>query len=75
MVGYFAIKAGLEGDRVRNFGDALAVVRDDHQSLFKLIAGGLILFGLVSLMMARYRRIADEDVVARIKAEVPHHGR
>lgn len=72
MVGYFAVQAGLDGDRVRNFGDALAVVRDDHQDLFKLIAGGLILFGLVSLMMARYRRIADEDVVARLKSKVPH---
>jgi len=72
MVGYFAITAGLDGERVRNFGDALAVVRDDHETLFKLIAGGLILFGLVSLIMARYRRIADEDVVARLKSNVPH---
>ena len=72
MVGYFAIKAGLDGERVRNFGDALAVVRDDYATLFKLIAGGLILFGLVSFMMARYRRIEDEDVVARLKSKVPH---
>lgn len=72
MVGYFAIKAGLDGERVRNFGDALAVVQDDYATLFKLIAGGLILFGLVSLMMARFRRIDDEDVVARLKSKVPH---
>ena len=72
IVGYFAIKAGLDGERVRHFGDALAVVRDGHSTLFKLIAGGLILFGLVSLMMARYRRIDDEDVVARLKSKVPH---
>ncbi len=75
IVGYFAIKAGLDGERVRNFGDALASLREGQETLFKLIAAGLILFGLVSLMMARYRRIEDEDVVARIKAEVPHHGR
>ena len=75
MVGYFAVKAGLDGERVRNFGDALAVVREDHATLFKLIAGGLILFGLVSLMMARYRRIADDDVVARLKSKVPHRTR
>lgn len=75
VVGYFALKAGLDGERVRNFGDALAVVREDHQGLFKLIAAGLMLFGLVSLMMARYRRIADDDVVARLKSKVPHsHG-
>lgn len=75
MVGYFAVKAGLDGDRVRNFGDALAMVRNDQETLFKLIAGGLMLFGLVSLVMARYRRIADEDVIDRLKDKVPgsHH--
>ena len=72
MVGYFAVKAGLDDERIRNFGDALAVVREDYATLFKLIAGGLILFGLVSLVMARYRRVADEDVVARLKSNVPH---
>ena len=72
MVGYFAVKAGLDGERVRTFGDALAMVHDDHATLFKLIAGGLVLFGLVSLVMARYRRIADEDVVARLNSSLPH---
>ena len=72
IVGYFAIKAGLDGERVRNFGDALATVRDNYETLFKIIAAGLILFGLVSLMMARFRRIENEDVVARLKLEVPH---
>ena len=43
-----------------------------HQGLFKLIAAGLMLFGLVSLVMARFRRIADDDVVARVKSGVPH---
>ena len=75
IVGYFAIQAGLDGERVRNFGDAFASVREGHETLFKLIAAGLILFGFVSLMMARYRRIADEDVVARLKSNVPHPGR
>ena len=72
IVGYFAVKAGIDGDRVRNFGDALAVVRDSHQALFKLIAAGLMLFGLVSLMMARYGRINDDDVVERVKAGAAH---
>ena len=71
MVGYFAVQAGLDGERVRNFGDALAVVRDDYETIFKLIAGGLILFGIVSLVMARYRRISDDDVVARLKSNAP----
>jgi len=73
MVGYFLVKAGLDGDRMRGFGDALALVRNDHETLFKLIAGGLVLFGLVSFVMARYRRIADEDVVARLRGQLPGH--
>jgi TRAP-type C4-dicarboxylate transport system permease small subunit len=72
ITGYFAIQAGLDGERVRTSGDALALVRSIYPLAFKLIAGGLILFGLVSLLMARYRRIADEDVVARLKSNVPH---
>jgi lipoprotein signal peptidase len=70
VVGYYAVHAGLDGTRVRNFGDAFAMIHASHPLAFKLIAGGLILFGLVSLMMARFRRIADDDVVARLKANV-----
>lgn len=69
IVGYFAVQAGIDGDRVRNFGDALAMVREDYGTLFKLIAGGLVLFGIVSLLMARYRRVADDDVVDRVRSE------
>ena len=72
MVGYFIVQAGLHGERLRSFGDALAMLRDGQDTLFKLIAGGLILFGLVSLVMAKYRRVADDDVVERVKANVPH---
>lgn len=71
IVGYFFVQAGLDGERVRSSGDALALIRNEHLTLFKLIAGGLVLFGLVSLVMARYRRIADDDVLARLKANVP----
>jgi len=71
ITGYFTIKAGLDDERLRNFGDALALVRTEYPAAFKVIAVGLILFGLVSLMMARYRRIADDDVVARLKSKVP----
>ena len=72
IVGYFAVQAGIDGERVRNFGDALAIVREDHATLFRLIAGGLVLFGVGSLLMARYRRVADDDVVERVKSSVPH---
>jgi len=70
MVGYFVVQAGLDGERLRSFGDALALLREDHATLFKLIAGGLLLFGLVSFVMARYRRVADDNVVARLRAKV-----
>ncbi len=63
MVGWFLLRAGLDGDRVRNFGDALALLRNQHSWLFLAVAAGLMAFGLTSLMMARYRRIEDRDVV------------
>jgi hypothetical protein len=34
--------------------------------LYMLVAFGLLLFGLFSLVMARYRRICDEDVLRRL---------
>lgn len=71
MVGWFTLKAGMDGTRLRNFGDALQLVNQDHPTLFKLVAIGLMLFGIVSLVMARYRRIADDDVVARLSANMP----
>lgn len=63
IVGWFLLKAGLDGERVRNFGDALALLRNQHDWLFQVVAVGLMAFGLTSLMMARYRRIEDRDVV------------
>ena len=41
-------------------------------SVTDTIGAGLILFGLVSLVMAKYRRVADDDVVDRVKDHVPH---
>lgn len=71
IVGWFVIQAGLDGERLRSFGDALALVQDSNPLIFKAVAAGLVLFGLVSLLMARYRRIADDDVVARLSAMKP----
>jgi len=63
VIGWFLLRAGLAGDRVRNFGDALALLRAEYSWLFLVVAAGLIAFGVTSLMMARYRRIEDRDVV------------
>ena len=63
IVGWFLLRAGLAGERVRNFGDALALLRAEYSWLFLAVAGGLMAFGITSLMMARYRRIEDRDVV------------
>ncbi len=70
MVGWFVIQAGINGERLRGFGDVLALIRDSNPLIFKLIAAGLILFAITSFVMARYRRIANEDVVARLSGAV-----
>jgi hypothetical protein len=72
IVGWFALRSGLGGERLRGFGDALALVRDDHPLLFKLIAVGLLLFGAVSVLMARYRHVKDADVGSLARAATSH---
>ena len=67
LVGWFLLRAALDGTRVRNFGDVLALLRNQHGWLFMAVAAGLMAFGLMSLMMARYRRIEDRDVVDDIE--------
>lgn len=67
LVGWSVLKAGAAGERVRDFGDALALLRSDSGLIFQMVALGLILFGIASLMMARYLAVRDEDVVDRLK--------
>lgn len=70
IVGWFVLQAGIDGERLRSFGDALALVRDANPLLFKGVAAGLVLFAITSLIMARYRQIADDDVVARLSGSL-----
>lgn len=70
IVGWFVLQAGIDGERLRSFGDALALVRDANPLLFKGVAAGLVLFAITSLIMARYRQIADDDVVARLSGSM-----
>ncbi len=67
MIGWFLLQAALSGARVRDSGDALALLRADHSWLFLAVAAGMVAFGFTSLMMARYRRIEDRDVVDDIE--------
>lgn len=67
MVGWFLLRAALAGTRVHDFGDAMAVLRASSDYLFVIVAAGLMAFGLVSLLMAYYRRIEDRDVVDDIE--------
>jgi hypothetical protein len=70
IVGWFIVRAGLDGERLRSFGDALAIIRNAQPLLFQLVAVGLILFGIASLAVARYRVIRDEDVIARLSQTI-----
>ena len=67
IMAYFAWQAAraARASEAGDMGDALASLPDGLQWL---VAGGLILFGLFSLVEARFRRITDPHVLARLKA-------
>lgn len=61
VIGWSLIKAGWfsEGaDEVRTLGDALADLAG-NTVVFQLVAAGLLVFGVFSLILARYRIIPD----------------
>ncbi len=39
------------------------MLRNENGWLFQLVAAGLVAFGITSLVMARYRRIEDRDMM------------
>lgn len=67
LIGWFLVRAGLGDTPVRGMGGAIDALAG-HPLLIGLVAAGLILFGVFSLSLARYRRIDDETVIARLKA-------
>lgn len=69
VVGWRLWRAGSAGAAAAagGTGDALATMPATLQAL---VAGGLVLFGIFSLVQAVYRRIADPDVVERLKARM-----
>lgn len=62
------LQVALGGGSAREagIGGALNALRETGW-LYMLVAIGLILFGIFSLVMARYRRIRDENVIRRLK--------
>jgi hypothetical protein len=69
VIGASLIRAGWFGSagEVKGIGDALASLTE-NKGLYLLVAAGLFLFGVHSFVEARWRRIRDEDVVARLKS-------
>jgi len=69
VIGYSLVRAGWFGTagEVKGLGDALSALTE-HAALYTLVAAGLFLFGVHSLVEARWRRIRDEDVVTRLRA-------
>jgi hypothetical protein len=69
IVGYSLVRAGWFGatGEVKGLGDALSSLTD-NPTLYLLIAAGLFLFGVHSFVEAHWRRIRDEDVIARLSA-------
>lgn len=69
VLGWKVTSAALAGraNEVGGIGEVLNALRDP-QWLYMIVAIGLLLFGVYSLVMARYRRIRDEDVLQRLRA-------
>lgn len=68
VIGWSLIRAGFlisTAEQVKTLGDAVASLADDG-IVFTLTALGLMLFGLFSLVLARYRIIPEMDVDGRI---------
>jgi hypothetical protein len=64
--GWFFIQAGLSSD-ADEAGGMEEVLSSLSGGLLSAVAFGLVLFGLFSLVEARYRRINDPNVLARLK--------
>jgi hypothetical protein len=67
VMGVFLLQAAwkMRAAAAGDMGDALAALPD---SIRMLVAGGLVLFALFSLVEARFRRITDPHVLRRLRA-------
>ena len=71
IVGWSMIQAALSGNEgeAKAIGGAIASLRD-NDTLYILVAAGLLLFGLFTLILARYRIVPKVDIVAAAKRRV-----
>ena len=69
VLGWQIASAALSGnaESVGGIGQVLDSLRSNNW-LYIAVAIGLLLFGLFSLVMARYRRITNENVLERLKS-------
>lgn len=70
IIGWSLIRAGFLAagtSQIKTLGDAVASLADNG-IVFTLVAIGLLVFGLFSLILARYRIIPDLDVGGRVPA-------
>lgn len=71
IVGYSLLSAGwfAQAHHVKGLDDALSALRG-QPLIYAFVILGLAMFGLLSLVETRWRRIRNEDVVARFKAAI-----
>jgi hypothetical protein len=69
IIGWSLLQAGLS-DRAAEAGGMSQALGSLSGPLLAAVALGLLLFGLFSFVEARYRRINDPNVVARLKGAV-----
>lgn len=68
LIGYALARAlwYSSSEQIQGIGGALMQLRAMGWA-YPMTAAGLLLFGVFSLILAKYRRICDDDVIARIK--------
>jgi hypothetical protein len=66
IIGWFVLQAGLSSEAA-DAGGMEQALGSLSGGLLSAVALGLILFGLFSLVEARYRRINNPDVISRLK--------
>lgn len=69
VVGYSLVRAAwmAQASEVKGLDDALTALRGEPL-VYGLVILGLLLFGIFSFVEARWRRIGNEDLIARLKA-------